>query len=201
MHSASIRICRISCLRAAFAADLPRRLEETVTAGGWKAVPREQYAAPSGHQQFRIAAALCANGCSQPHIADFGLIATAKIAVSPEKCMACGRCLTVCAEGALSLAQGIRLDSGRCLGCLACVRVCPESALVMETSGYRVLLGGRLGRHPRLAHELGFFSEQETLKILSTTLALFTEHHRPGFRLGDLIRSMSQKRFDSLVRP
>lgn len=201
MHAASISICRASCPRAVSAADLPDKLEETLAASGWDAFSRERHAAKGKHPRFRIAAALCANGCSQPHIADFGLIATARITVRPEKCAACGQCLVACAEDAVSLDQGLRLDPARCLGCLACVRVCPEAALSMKVLGYRVLLGGRLGRHPRLAHELGFFSEQETLRILSATLALFEAHHRPRLRLGDLIRSLGRERFDRLVRP
>ena len=71
----------------------------------------------------------------------------------------------------------------------------------MSEQGYRVLLGGKLGRHPRLVHELGFFSEKDALRILSATLAVLMGRYRAGQRLGDLIRDMGQENFDRLVRP
>lgn len=201
MHASAIKTCQTSCPRAVFTAELSARLEAAVAASGWPDFLLKRYASPRRHHHFRIAAASCANGCVRPHIADFGLISTARLSVHPEKCTACGQCLSVCAEDALKLDQEICLDTARCLGCAACVRVCSASALEMSGQGYRVLLGGKLGRHPRLAHELGFFSEKDALHILSATLTVLMNRYRAGQRLGDLIRDMGQENFDRLVRP
>lgn len=201
MDAFTIKTCKDSCPRAVFIPSIAARLEEAVTASGWPKFLHERHAVLRHHHQFRIAVSFCANGCAQPHIADFGLIATAKIKMDTEKCSACGECLTACAENALNLASHIEFDPTRCLGCLACVRTCPESAFSVEALGYRVLLGGKLGRHPRLTHELGFFSEQEAFRVLTATLGLFMDHYQPRQRLGDLVRAMGREHFDRLVRP
>ena len=109
--------------------------------------------------------------------------------------------MTVCAEKALRREDSIRLDQSRCLGCAACARVCPEKALQVRKTGYRVLLGGKLGRHPRLAHELGVFSLPQALEILGNTLKTLMEHGRPGLRLGELIEKIGRQEFDRRVRP
>lgn len=154
------------------------------------------------HHRFRIAVAMCPSGCSRPHIADFGLIAAAQIALDPDHCTSCGRCVQACAENALQItADGLRLDARRCLGCRACVRVCPHTALSSINHGFRVVLGGKLGRHPRLAHELGFFSTSQAFDVLGRTLDLLTAHYRPGLRLGQLVLELGQSDFDRQVRP
>lgn len=201
MDALTIKTCKDSCSRAVFISSLNARLEEVVISSDWPDFLNEHRTAPHRPHRFRIAVASCANGCVQPHIADFGLIATAKIRVDAEKCSACGECLAVCAENALGLAPRIELEPARCLGCAACVRACPESAFSVEALGYRVLLGGKLGRHPRLAHELGFFSEKEIPNILAATLRCFMRRYQPRQRLGDLIRAMGREQFDSLIRP
>jgi dissimilatory sulfite reductase (desulfoviridin) alpha/beta subunit len=199
----TVKVCRGAtlCPHAVLGQDLSFELETVLTASGWPRFLAEMNRPIRHHHQFRVAVASCPNGCSQPHIADFGLIAFARIGLEPERCSSCGHCVAVCAEKALHLNDTIRLDQSRCLGCAKCARVCPEKALRTGETGYRVLLGGKLGRHPRLAHELGFFSLPDSLHVLSRVLNVYMNHHRPGLRLGDLIESMGRKNFDSLVRP
>jgi len=199
----SVKVCRgaASCPHAVLGEDLTARLEAVVEASGWPRFLAAQIKTPRHHHQFRLAVASCPNGCSQPHIADFALIACARVAVDPGRCSACGQCVEACAEKALELTDAIRLDEDRCLGCGACVRVCPEGAITAPKSGYRVLLGGKLGRHPRLAHELGIFPLDQCEDILARVLRLFMERYRPGLRLGELIEETGRGDFDALVRP
>jgi len=199
----TVKVCRgaTQCPHAVLGHDLTAELESVIAASGWPEFLAAMNRPIRHHHQFRVAVASCPNGCSQPHIADFGLIAFARIKIEPERCSGCGHCVAVCAEKALHLEDAIRLDQSRCLGCAACARVCPEKALGVEETGYRVLLGGKLGRHPRLAHELGFFSLPMALEILRNTLKVLMEHGRPGLRLGELIEKTGQEEFDRRVRP
>ncbi len=199
----TLKVCRgaAQCPHAVLGHDLTAELEGVIASSGWPEFLAGMNRPIRHHHQFRMAVASCPNGCSQPHIADFGLIAFARIGVEPQRCSGCGHCVAVCAEKALRLEDTIQLDFSRCLGCAACARVCPEKALRVDETGYRVLLGGKLGRHPRLAHELGFFSLPQALDILRNTLGILLEHHRPGLRLGDLIEKIGRAEFDQGVRP
>ncbi len=198
----TLKVCRgaAHCPHAVLSQDLTAKLENVLAGSGWPEFLAGMNRPIRHHHQFRVAVASCPNGCSQPHIADFGLIAFARIGLELERCSGCGHCAAVCAERALHLEDSILLDPSRCLGCAACARVCPEKALHVDEAGYRVLLGGKLGRHPRLAHELGFFSLPQSLGILQKVLTVFMEEYRPGLRLGDLVEKLGRDRFDAMVR-
>lgn len=45
----------------------------------------------------------------------------------------CGHCLAVCPAEAVSLDDGLELDSNRCSGCLLCTSVCPSGALELSS--------------------------------------------------------------------
>ncbi len=199
----SVKVCRgaVQCPHAVLGGDLGAELETVLAHSGWAEFLTGKVHPLRHHHQFRIAVSSCPNGCSQPHIADFALIAAARIGLAQERCSGCGQCTLACAENALSLQDGIHLDQSRCLGCAACARVCSEDALYVEQTGYRVLLGGKLGRHPRLAHELGFFTLPQSLGILERVLRVLMEQYRPGLRLGDLIEQMGREKFDAKVLP
>jgi dissimilatory sulfite reductase (desulfoviridin) alpha/beta subunit len=199
----ALKVCRgaATCPRAVTGADVSGDIETVMTRTGWSGFLHSGVGAIRHHHQFRLAVASCPNGCTQPHIADFSLIGFARIGVSPEGCAACGRCMDACAEDALDLKESISLDPLACLGCAACARVCPDGALNVDSTGWRVLLGGKLGRHPRLAHELGIFSLEDAMTVLEKVVGVLVSRGRPGLRLGDLIEEMGREKFDALIRP
>jgi dissimilatory sulfite reductase (desulfoviridin) alpha/beta subunit len=138
------------------------------------------------HHEFRVTIAECPNACSQPQIKDIGILGAVVPEVGAESCSLCGACVDVCKEGAVSLADGsdkpvIRMDA--CVFCGACVRVCPTGTLTAVKTGFRVMLGGRLGRHPRLAEEIGgVFSEDGVVDIVKRCVAFYKKHSRKGER-------------------
>ena len=68
------------------------------------------------------------------------------------------------------------------------MQVCEQSALVPVSTGYRVVVGGKLGRHPRLGRELaGVFAPEEALDVLAKALEFMMEHYRYGRNLGTII--------------
>jgi dissimilatory sulfite reductase (desulfoviridin) alpha/beta subunit len=144
------------------------------------------------HHEFRATLADCPNACSQPQIKDIGIIGVAVPETTNEACSLCGACTESCAEHAIALAQGGNppgIDTRRCLNCGQCIRACPTGTIAEGWSGYRVQLGGRLGRHPRLARELpGIFNADQTIEILQACLELYKTRSRHGERFAHLFQ-------------
>lgn len=141
------------------------------------------------HHEFRITLADCPNACSQPQIKDIGIIGACVPKISQIPCSQCEACVEACREQAISLAEGspvIQFD--RCLCCGQCIQVCPTKTLGDGARGYRVLLGGKLGRHPKLARELpGVFSEDAVLSIVKDSLAVYRTHSKGGERFAEIL--------------
>ncbi|MHB0913663.1 MAG: 4Fe-4S binding protein [Armatimonadota bacterium] len=125
---------------------------------------------------FRVSIAGCANACSEPQIADFGVIARAIPQTVGSKCTACMECVSSCQEGAVQVIGGPMIDYMECVGCTDCVRACPSGSITAERRGWSVLIGGKLGRHPRFAQELMHLAaEDEVVAALEASLALYAE--------------------------
>lgn len=147
------------------------------------------------HDAFSVALAGCANACSNPHIADVGLVAVWRPEANKNLCagsLACAEkgglapCAASCPEGAVAM-RGNKpaIDAKICLDCGRCVKACPSMAL-SGPRGWRVYLGGRLGRRPRLAAPLpGLFPAADLPGILAACLKLHMDHYRPGARFSD----------------
>ena len=144
------------------------------------------------HNQFRVAMSACPNACSRVQIADFGVIATAKLFFDRDSCDGCAKCEEVCVDGAIVLKDSVpELIEDRCLRCGACAGACPGGAIRVEQVGYRVLVGGKLGRHPRLAAEVeGFASEERVLELLRRVVEFYKRHCEGGERLGTIIQKL-----------
>jgi len=142
------------------------------------------------HHELRVALAACPNGCSQPQIKDVGIIGAAIPGLTGQDCTLCEACVKVCREQAVHLDNSHPIiEFNQCLYCGQCAAVCPSGTIAVEKKGFRVQLGGKLGRHPQLAKELpGLFSEDEVLHIIRKGLAFYKEHSQPEERFADLFR-------------
>jgi anaerobic sulfite reductase subunit C len=153
------------------------------------------------HHQFRVAVAGCPNACSQPQIKDIGIIAALRPIRADEFCTTCQACVSNCRENAITLASQIPgpvIDVQRCVACGSCIPVCPTGTLADRVQGYRIQLGGKLGRHPQLARELPDIFDAETiLKIVAACIDIYKSASRQGERFGEILRPEA---FDALVR-
>jgi anaerobic sulfite reductase subunit C len=172
--------------------DLAERVEDRLTRRDLRAFLQGRVKGPlKMHHEFRVSIADCPNACSRPQIVDVGIIGACQPALSEQLCTGCGACVEVCQEEAVQLTEDaaiptIELD--RCVGCGKCLEVCPSGTLVEGAKGYRVLVGGKLGRHPQLAVELeGIFREEEVLVIVDRCLDLYLQHNRSGERFGEVL--------------
>lgn len=88
------------------------------------------------------------------------------------------------------------VDAVRCFSCGRCVWACPTGTLTEKRRGFKVLLGGKLGRHPRLASEIpGIFSEDEVVEILAACLDFYKLNSQNGRRFADLLTPSALKGF------
>jgi anaerobic sulfite reductase subunit C len=143
------------------------------------------------HHELRVAVADCPNACAQPQIKDIGIIGACAPRLTTIACNGCEACVAACGEAAVTLPAANPeplVDMARCLACGKCIAVCPTGTLAAGERGYRVLLGGKLGRHPRLAQELpGIFEAAAVLDIVRDCLALYKRRSRNGQRFADII--------------
>jgi len=118
-----------------------------------------------------------------------GLIGACRPEVSDEICSQCGACQEVCRENAIWLQDDIPfVDSSKCVSCGQCIVVCPTGTLQEGARGYRILVGGKLGRHPRLATELsGIYELEDVLKAVDLCIDHYHRHCLKGERFGEIL--------------
>ncbi|OEF97039.1 4Fe-4S dicluster-binding protein [Desulfuribacillus alkaliarsenatis] len=143
----------------------------------------------SKHHVFDIVFSGCPNGCSKPQINDIGIMGRSIIAINQAECISCMKCIRACKENALKIVESaVIVDDKACVGCSECVRACPVDAIIETNKGYRVIAGGRLGRHPQLALEVvPFVNEAELDSVVRGLIEYFKEYATTEERLADTI--------------
>ena len=141
------------------------------------------------HHIFRVSISGCPNACSRPQIADFGLVGQVEPQLEHEACTGCGACIMACPEGVIALEGGTPvLNRKRCLLCGNCIRACTPRALHTGRKGLSIMVGGRLGRHPRLALRLAdLASTEEAVSRLTELCDVYLKTARPGERFGSFL--------------
>jgi dissimilatory sulfite reductase (desulfoviridin) alpha/beta subunit len=140
------------------------------------------------HQEFKVSVSFCPNSCSRPQIADIGLISASKPVLTEEPCIKCMSCIKGCMEKAVFFKNGdLVIDYDKCLFCSDCIKKCPTKTIIEEKKGFRVLAGGKLGRHPGLGKDLGeIYSESEVLKIIGSAVDFMKAQKNGAKRFSDI---------------
>jgi anaerobic sulfite reductase subunit C len=145
------------------------------------------------HHEFRACLSDCPNACSRPQIADLGIIAAARPSIASFRCTGCAACVAVCRERAIELdplSEEARIDFDKCLSCGQCIKACPAGALETDVKGYRILLGGKLGRHPQLAREIeGIWSREQVVRVVKKCIEHYKAHNSEGERFGEVLNA------------
>jgi len=135
------------------------------------------------HHKLKIALAGCPNGCSRPQIADLAVVGSVRPVFDSEACTACGSCAQGCPDGAIQVREVALRDPKRCLGCLHCSTVCAEEAVSLGRPFARLYLGGKLGRHPRLALPAGQAVDPgQAVQVFSQAMERFLKEAPPELR-------------------
>jgi anaerobic sulfite reductase subunit C len=139
------------------------------------------------HPGLRVAMAGCPNACTEPQTKDVGIIAIqVPTGVGPD-CNGCGRCETVCREEAIRITDGkAQITPAQCVGCGQCIRECPVGAINSQPVRFRILVGGRMGRHPRWAEQLCIADDADVVKVVQDFLEEVCRHAGPGERAANV---------------
>lgn len=184
--------------RAQISDGLVQKLEALMASENLLDFLKKEVAGPlKYHHEFRITLADCPNACSQPQIKDIGIIGALRPRITGVPCTLCEACVSACREQAIQL-EGDRplIDFEKCLSCGQCIPACPAGTLEAGDRGYRVLLGGKLGRHPKLAVELpGIFSEDAVLSIVKDCLHFYRTRSTGGRRFAEIFTPQDFKAF------
>ena len=148
------------------------------------------------HHEFRVALCDCPNACSRPQIMDIGIIGAVLPGICDEACTLCNACVQACDEKAITLdEENVKplIDYNLCLMCARCITICPTGTIGEREKGFRVMLGGRLGRHPRLAMEIaGLHSPDGVLRIVQKCLEFYKNKSKNGQRFSHILSSTDQ---------
>lgn len=114
--------------------------------------------------KVRIAISACPNGCSSERMNEIGITGVREPNRDQELCTGCGTCQKYCRENAIIIRRGqVELDKKLCMECGMCVMPCPFDVLRGSEPRYRITVGGRRGRHPKVGRELVTVSDPETV--------------------------------------
>ncbi|MFO7931655.1 MAG: 4Fe-4S binding protein [Thermodesulfobacteriota bacterium] len=146
------------------------------------------------HHEFSVTIADCPNACSRPQIRDIGITGVAVVEITDEACTMCGACVQICREGAVNLNENTgvpEIDRSKCLDCGQCAGACPTRTIRIARRAYRIMLGGKLGRHPRLAEPIsGFYDSGEVIDIVNRCADFYKKHSTGGKRFAQLCAEM-----------
>jgi len=79
-----------------------------------------------------------------------------------------------------------RFDLAACQGCTRCRDICPPEAITLSAPAVRILMGGKLGRHPHLAEAVGTAaSPAEAVRIIAEAAERFLAEALPGERFAE----------------
>ncbi len=140
--------------------------------------------------KFKICVTGCPNNCLKVHENDLGLMGVVEPEREEENCDVCGVCEQVCPSGAIgSDGEIVWLERDRCEYCGECIAACPSDAWRRRRVGYRLFVGGKMGRRPQLAVPISPICEgpAEVLKAARAVLDFYDEHGGSSERFGETL--------------
>jgi dissimilatory sulfite reductase (desulfoviridin) alpha/beta subunit len=128
------------------------------------------------HNKFKTSISGCPNNCAHPQIKDISIVGYSIPKVNQGLCISCHQCVSSCPEGLINLYKDPEIDFEGCIDCEKCVSVCPTESISIAEKGYRIFIGGRLGRKPHLAKKfIDVQSTQELEVLLRKLVALYKQ--------------------------
>ena len=173
-----------------------RQIDLAVRASAWwPRFNQRKGKALAHHVRFRVALAACPNACTMPQIRDIGIIATVTPQAIRAECDGCDCCERTCREGAIIVRAGrAGLHKEKCVGCGRCIGSCPNQVIEPGPLRARVLVGGRMGRHPRWAQDLCAVDLASAADVVRAFLDCVAREMRPVEPVADTVERIGLER-------
>ncbi|MBO8168701.1 MAG: 4Fe-4S binding protein [Thermoanaerobacteraceae bacterium] len=150
--------------------------------------------------KLKIAVAGCPNACTHPQLNDIGVVGVAKVFIDEDECNRCYTCIKMCRENAIVKTESgsVNIDKTACVECGLCAEHC--NPIKIDQIYYRILVGGKMGRHVKFARKLGDYTTiSEVLNMVEKILQVYLEYGKPNERLGNMIDRISFGEFVKLI--
>jgi dissimilatory sulfite reductase (desulfoviridin) alpha/beta subunit len=150
--------------------------------------------------KLKIAIAGCPNSCTHPQVNDIGIIGVSKVSLAVGECDACFNCIDFCREKAIERTADNKaiVINQACIDCGLCADLCQP--ITVSSTCYRVMVGGKVGRHPQFGLVLGDFPDYyAVLDKIEQIIMIYKKYAEPEERLGAMISRLSFERFARMV--
>lgn len=139
--------------------------------------------------KFKIGVVGCPNNCAKAQLNDFGLMGQRVPSFQQDRCVGCGRCVTVCRAKALQMeGRTLLFDREQCVNCGKCIDACKPGAMTEKAAGLAVFVGGKFGRQIRIGNRLeGLYPAEKAVELVDRTIKYFQENGREGERFSSLL--------------
>ncbi|TRZ88672.1 MAG: 4Fe-4S dicluster domain-containing protein [Methanosarcinales archaeon] len=147
--------------------------------------------------KIKFAVTGCPNACAKPQENDLGVMGILMPVINIEDCTGCGTCTFMCPEKAIVIEDDkAKILWDKCNLCGACMGACPTDLILEEWKGYKIFVGGKIGKHPKLGRELtDVKTQQETIAIFRKIINWSKKNTNVGERFGDCIDRVGFERF------
>ena len=154
--------------------------------------------------KFKISVGGCPNNFAKPDLNDFGIVGAKLIKYDLDKCRGCKVCQIEknCPIHICKVENGkLLVDPENCNKCGRCYKKCPFGVCDDYVTGYKIYVGGRWGKRIALGKCLSkvLLSEDDVIKALHNTIALFKDEGIAGERLSDTIDRLGLEYCDKKI--
>ena len=147
--------------------------------------------------KMKFAITGCPNGCAKPQANDLGVMGIIKCTINSQECSGCGICADTCPDKAIILKnEKASIIRDRCKLCGKCAKACPSDVISEDFRGYKIFVGGKNGRNPKLGKELiEVTSPQEVVAIFRKIINWSKKNNLSRERVGDCIERLGFEKF------
>lgn len=131
----------------------------------------------------------CPNNCAKAQLNDLGFMGQCYPKVTDDKCVSCGKCISVCKVSAVEVRdRAVTIDSDKCIKCGKCVKACAVGAITIDKQGFVPYLGGKFGRKYSIGKRVEkLMTIEEAVEYTGKILDYYKANAHKGERLSDMV--------------